>query len=98
MKKRRAPYKSHVFICTKTRDNGKKSCGDDGHPDLKSILKDAVKDRGWKGTVRVSESSCFGVCATGPNIMIYPQQVWLSDVSIDDVPEIMDTLAEIVGF
>jgi len=94
MKKRKSPYKSHVFICVKSRSDGKKSCGDHVDPTLKSILKDAITDRGWKGIVRISESSCFGVCATGPNIMIYPQKIWLSAVRIDDVPEILDILAD----
>ena len=87
------PYKSHLFICSKSRNGEKKSCGDLCSPELKPILKDAIKDRGWKGIVRISESSCLGVCAAGPNIMIYPQQIWLSDVSIDDVPKILETLA-----
>ena len=93
MKRSETPYKSHLFICGKSRDGKKKSCGDIGPPELKPALKDAIKDRGWKGIVRISESSCLGVCAAGPNIMIYPQQIWLSDVSIDDIPEILDTLA-----
>ena len=97
MIKKASPYKSHLFICAKSRGAERKSCGDIGNPELKSILKDAVKDRGWKGRVRVSESSCLGVCEAGPNIMIYPQQIWLSDVSIDDVPEIMNTLGECLG-
>jgi (2Fe-2S) ferredoxin len=97
MKKKESPYESHLFICAKSRGGKRKSCGDIGNPDLKSVLKDAVKDRGWKGRVRVSESSCFGVCEAGPNIMIYPQKIWLSGVSIDDVPEILNTLEECMG-
>ncbi len=97
MIKKESPYKSHLFICAKSRDGKRKSCGDLGNPELKSVLKDAVKDRGWKGQVRVSESSCLGVCEAGPNIMIYPQQIWLADVSINDVPEIMNTLEECIG-
>ena len=94
MKKREVPYKSHLFICGKSRGGKKKSCGDTLSPDLKPLLKDAIKDRGWKGIVRISESSCFGVCATGPNIMIYPQKIWLSKVTVADIPEILQTLEE----
>ena len=97
MKRSETPYKTHLFICGKSRGGDRKSCGDTGSPNLKDTLKDAVKDQGWKGIVRVSESSCLGICEIGPNIMIYPQQILLSDVSIDDIPEILDTLEEIIG-
>ena len=47
--------------------------------------------------IRVSESSCLGVCDAGPNIMIYPQKIWLSEVTKDDVPEILQLLEEILA-
>ncbi len=81
----------------KSRNGEKKSCGDSVDPKFKSMLKDEIKDRGWKGLVRVSESSCLGVCATGPNIMIHPQNIWLSAVNRGDLPEslqIVDDLLE----
>jgi (2Fe-2S) ferredoxin len=96
MKKQVSRYKAHLFICSKTRDDGRKSCGNIRDPELKSVLKDAVRERGWKPIVRISESSCLGVCDAGPNIMIYPQKIWLSDVSLDDVPAILQTLEEII--
>lgn len=96
MQKKQSRYKAHLFICNKTRGDGRKSCGHDADPDLKSILKDEVRERGWKIFVRVSESSCLGVCDAGPNIMIYPQKIWLSNVSRDDVPEIMHILEELI--
>jgi len=97
MKTKTAPYKAHLFICTKSRNGERKSCGDACGPALKAILKEEVKTRGLKPFVRVSESSCLGVCEAGPNIMIYPQQVWLSAVRIDDVPEILDMVGEFIG-
>ncbi len=96
MEQKTTPYKSHIFICRKSRADGNKSCGNLGNPELKSVLKDAVKERGWKGIVRVSESSCFGVCAAGPNIMIYPQKIWLTKVALEDVPEILQIVGECV--
>lgn len=94
MQKKQSRYKVHLFICNKTRDDGRKSCGNDADPELKSILKDEFRERGWKLFVRVCESSCLGVCDAGPNIMIYPQKIWLSDVSRDDIPEIIRIVEE----
>lgn len=97
MKRRTTPYEAQVFICVRARDGEGKSCAEGDNPELKSILKDEVNQRGWKGRARVSTTSCLGVCGVGPNIMIYPQKIWLSDVTRDDVPEIMDILAETLG-
>lgn len=92
MKQQETPYKCHIFVCVKSRDNGRKSCGDDGSSELRSILKDGIKTRGWKKVARVCESSCLGVCEAGPNIMIYPQGVWFSGVTKDDLPEILQAV------
>jgi (2Fe-2S) ferredoxin len=97
MKKQETPYQCHLFICVKSRGGERKSCGDGGNPELKSALKIEVKKRGWKGKVRVSDSGCLGTCPEGPNIMIYPQKIWLSDVTMGDLPEIIGLVGELIG-
>lgn len=92
-----SPYKAHVFLCAKTRDGERKSCGAGDNPDLKTLLKDEVKKRGLKPHVRISDSGCLGVCEAGPNIMIYPQKIWLSAVTTDDLPEIVALLESLVS-
>lgn len=95
MKKAISPYKAHLFVCTKTRDNDRKSCGDNRGLKLAKSLKDEVKRRGLKPAVRVSTSGCLGLCEDGPNIMIYPQGIWFSAVTQDDLPEILGILEKI---
>ncbi len=97
MKQCISPHKCHLFVCIKSRGGEKKSCGDGGTPDLKAAIKAETKKHGWKGIVRVSESGCLGVCAAGPNIMIYPQKIWLSEVTLEDVPEIIQILEELMA-
>ena len=80
-----SPFVCHVFVCTNDRLGKKKSCADGNSPAVRKALKQAISDRGWKGRVRVSQSGCLGLCAKGPNVMIYPQKIWFSDVSTDDV-------------
>ena len=92
MVKKESPYQCHLFICVKSRNGERKSCGDGDNPELKVVLKDEVKSRGWKGRVRVSDAGCLGLCETGPNVMIYPQKIWFSEVSLSDTPEILKTL------
>lgn len=93
-----SPYTCHIFLCVKTRGGVRKSCGDgNSNLELKSILKDEVKKRGWKSRVRVSESSCLGLCDEGPNVMIYPQKIWFSEVDPADAGTILDKVAELLA-
>jgi (2Fe-2S) ferredoxin len=92
-----SPYVSHVFVCTNDRDGKRKSCADNNSQLIKSKLKDAVSEKGWKGKVRISTSGCMGLCAKGSNVMIYPQKVWFSEVFPDDVDEIVSTIERIMA-
>ena len=87
-----SPYVAHVFVCTNYRKGERKSCADNNSQLVKDTLKVAVEERGWKGKARVSTSGCLGLCTTGPNVMIYPQKVWFSEVSMDDVDAILSFL------
>ncbi|MGD8292820.1 MAG: (2Fe-2S) ferredoxin domain-containing protein [Desulfobacterales bacterium] len=96
-KQNESPYVSHVFVCTNDRGGKRKSCADNNSQRIKAKLKDAVNEKGWKGKVRISTSGCLGLCATGPNVMIYPQQIWFSEVFPDDVNNIISVIARIMS-
>ena len=87
-----SPYAAHVFVCTNDRGGERKSCADNNRSLVKSKLKEAVNKNGWKGKVRISTSGCMGLCAKGSNVMIYPQKVWFSEVTPDDVDEIVSAI------
>ncbi len=92
-----SPYVAHVFVCTNDRGGARKSCADDNSELVKAALKRVVDEKGWKGNVRVSTSGCMGLCATGPNVMIYPQKVLFSGVSPDDVDGIVSAIERFVA-
>ncbi|NTV93155.1 MAG: (2Fe-2S) ferredoxin domain-containing protein [Chlorobiaceae bacterium] len=92
-----SPYFAHVFVCTNDRGGERKSCADGNSQLIKEKLKEAVDGKGWKGKVRVSTSGCMGVCAQGANVMIYPQKLWFSGVSPDDVDEILATIERLMS-
>ncbi|HSO19637.1 MAG TPA: (2Fe-2S) ferredoxin domain-containing protein [Desulfosarcina sp.] len=92
-----SPYVSHVFVCTNDRKGVRKSCADNGSPQIKAELKQAVNENGWKGRVRISTSGCMGLCANGPNVMIYPQKIWFSGVLPDDVDGIVSAIERILA-
>lgn len=91
-----SPFTAHIFVCTNNRGGELKSCVDNGRQFIKEKLKAAVDGKGGKCKVRVSTSGCMGVCATGPNVMIYPQKLWYSGLSPDDVDAIVSAIGQIM--
>ena len=43
--------------------------------------------------VEVKSFLCFGACELGPNIVVHPQKNWYAGVKMEDLPEILDSLA-----
>ncbi len=95
--KKESPYLCHIFVCTNDRKGKRKSCADNDSRLVRSNLKEAVNNKGWKGKVRVSQSGCLGLCANGSNVIIYPQNIWFAGVLPEDVEEIMSAVQEIVS-
>ncbi len=92
----RTPYKCQVFVCVNDRKGEKVSCADGNSQDIRIKLKKAVKERWGPQEVRVSQSLCMDICELGPNVIIYPQQVWFSQVTMDDIDRILEEIAQIV--
>lgn len=91
MKKLKTPHKSHLFVCTHTRDCGRKSCGESGSMEVLKYIKDRSKemDLGKKG-IRISKSGCLGPCEKGPVVMKYPQGDLYVGVKLEDCEEILN--------
>ena len=53
-------------------------------------MKDAVKEAGLKGRVRVNEAGCLDQCEHGPVVVVYPEAVWYGFVQAKDVEEIVE--------
>ena len=85
-------YQRHIFICTNRRsdDDPKGSCAQKGSEDIRSAFKRELYARGLKTIVRANKSGCLDVCEQGPNVVIYPEGVWYSHVTLNDVVEIVE--------
>ena len=79
-----------IFVCT--RDRGKKDdcCARSGSEKVLSQLKKRIKERKLEDTVRVYASGCIDKCAKGPNVLMFPGNVWASKVGGSDVDAILD--------
>jgi (2Fe-2S) ferredoxin len=80
-------YRKLVLVCTNLRENGEECCGAKGSADLHAALKAAVKS--VASDIRVSKTGCLGNCASGPTVVIQPDDVWLGGVTEADIPELV---------
>lgn len=53
-------------------------------------LENNIKSVGLEQEVKVIRTGCFGLCALGPIMIIYPEGAFYSRVNVDDVPEIVE--------
>jgi len=92
-----SPYLAHIFVCTNDRKGERKSCADNQSPLVRARLKEVADAKGWQGKVRISNSGCMGLCTNGPNVLIYPQKIWFSEVSPEDVDIIVAAVERILS-
>lgn len=85
-------YQEHVFICNNIRKNGKKCCAQYGADEMKAYLKERLKSLkiSGAGKYRVNLAGCMGRCSEGPVLVIYPQGIWYTYASIEDIDEIIE--------
>ena len=91
-------FSSHIFICENLRAEGdpKGSCARKGSPAIKAAMKDEIKKRTIagdieKGTVRANQAGCLDACEFGPSVVVYPEGIWYGGVTVEDVPEIVES-------
>ncbi len=84
-------YEKHLFICTNQKSEGKRCCAQSGGEVFFEYLKKKLKALGLHGPgkIRVSRSGCLGRCDLGPCIVLYPEGVWYTYASFDDLDEII---------
>ncbi len=84
-------YRSHVFCCVNRRADGhpRGCCENKGASKLRAHLKARVKKLGVRN-VRINASQCLDRCELGPTMVIYPEGVWYTYRTIEDLDEILE--------
>ncbi len=89
MEQKSVKFDKHIFICTNTRDDGRKCCAEAGSADLHKKLKEWSKtDKSVAGKIKVSKSGCLSHCEEGIAAVIYPEQKWLTKIETADLEKI----------
>ena len=79
----RTPYRLHLLPCTG------KSCGFEHGELLKRRLKELLPDRKAL-SIRISTSSCQGLCERGPNLLVYPEGVVYHRTTVERLDRIVE--------
>ena len=76
-------YRSHVLVC------GGTGCTSSGSQKIIAALENEIKANGLETEVQVVKTGCFGLCALGPIMIVYPEGTFYSMVKEEDIPEIV---------
>ena len=76
-------YRSHVLVC------GGTGCTSSGSQLIVEALEREIKANGLETEVQVVKTGCFGLCALGPIMIVYPEGTFYSMVKEEDIPEIV---------
>ncbi|MBO5232028.1 MAG: NAD(P)H-dependent oxidoreductase subunit E, partial [Clostridia bacterium] len=76
-------YRSHVLVC------GGTGCTSSGSQKIIETLETEIKANGLETEVQVVKTGCFGLCALGPIMIVYPEGTFYSMVKAEDIPEIV---------
>ncbi len=76
-------FRSHVLVC------GGTGCTSSGSQAIIDALESEIAKNGLETEVKVVKTGCFGLCALGPIMIVYPEGCFYSEVKVDDIPEIV---------
>ena len=77
-------YRSHVLVC------GGTGCTSSNSPAIIEALEREIAKNGLQDEIKVIRTGCFGLCALGPIMVVYPEGAFYSQVKVDDIPEIVE--------
>lgn len=80
-------FRKLVLVCTNERTDGRECCMHKGSVELHKKIKEAI--RAADPWVRVTKTGCMDHCSTGPTVVIMPDNIWLGQVTEEDIPEIV---------
>ncbi len=75
--------RSQVLIC------GGTGCTSSGSKQIQSEFQKHIKANGLEGEIKLVQTGCFGLCALGPVVIVYPEGTFYSQVKPEDVAEIV---------
>ena len=75
--------RAQVLIC------GGTGCTSSGSVAIQKEFETQIAANGLAEEVKIVQTGCFGLCALGPVVIVYPDGTFYSRVTVDDVAEIV---------
>ena len=77
-------FRSHIMVC------GGTGCTSSGSKKIIEAFNREIAASGINEEVKVIQTGCFGLCALGPIVVVYPEGIFYSMVEEKDVKEIVE--------
>jgi NADH:ubiquinone oxidoreductase subunit F (NADH-binding)/(2Fe-2S) ferredoxin/NAD-dependent dihydropyrimidine dehydrogenase PreA subunit len=77
-------YRSHVLVCIDPE------CLSKGAHEVMDAIQDELVAEGLIDEIQVLETSRIGGCIHGPEIMVYPEGVHYTNLTVDDIPYLVE--------
>ena len=77
-------FRSHIMVC------GGTGCTSSGSKKIIEAFNKEIAAAGINEEVKVIQTGCFGLCALGPIVVVYPEGIFYSMVEEKDVKEIVE--------
>ena len=82
-KEAKSKYERQVLIC------GGTGCTSSGSPEIERVLREEIEKAGLTDKIQVVKTGCFGLCALGPIMIVYPSGAFYSRISAENIPQIV---------
>ncbi|MBQ2748736.1 MAG: NADH-quinone oxidoreductase subunit NuoF [Clostridia bacterium] len=76
--------RTHVMVC------GGTGCTSSDSPAICAAMQKELEAKGIAEEVKIVQTGCFGLCALGPIMIVYPDGTFYTQVTVDDVSEIVE--------
>ncbi len=77
-------YRSHVLVC------GGTGCHSNNSSKILDEFNALIKANNLENDVQTVQTGCFGLCAVGPVVIVYPEGAFYSQIQVSDVKEIVE--------
>jgi len=77
-------YRAHVLVCAGT------GCTSSNSAKIMEEMEALLSSNKLDNEVKIVKTGCFGLCAEGPIVVVYPEGAMYTRVTVDDVKEIVE--------